>query len=122
MATARAGGALTLVLAAVAMVLSGGGWQRLQAAVPLGRGSAARAAQAAPLHTFTIADDRFLLDGQPFRVLSGSVHYHRITPDQWAERLARVAAMGLNAIQVGAAAAARARGVQRRATMRAPTA
>jgi hypothetical protein len=49
---------------------------------------------------FTIAQDRFLLDGVPLRLLSGSVHYFRIPPDQWADRLAAVKAMGLNAVQV----------------------
>lgn len=51
--------------------------------------------------TFDIQDDRFMLDGQPVQLLSGSVHYFRIPPDQWAARLAAVKAMGLNTVQVG---------------------
>ncbi|MEU6739741.1 glycoside hydrolase family 35 protein [Streptosporangium sandarakinum] len=39
-----------------------------------------------------------LRDGRPHRVLAGSLHYFRIHPDQWADRLERVAAMGLNTI------------------------
>jgi hypothetical protein len=41
-----------------------------------------------------------MLDGVPLQLLSGSVHYFRIPPEQWADRLAAVKAMGLNAIQV----------------------
>eukprot|EP00878_Enallax_costatus_P024382 GHUV01026018.1.p1 GENE.GHUV01026018.1~~GHUV01026018.1.p1 ORF type:complete len:192 (+),score=19.21 GHUV01026018.1:633-1208(+) len=50
--------------------------------------------------SFTIEDDQFWRDGQPFRILSGSIHYHRIPPDLWRDRLLRVKALGLNAIQL----------------------
>ncbi|KAK6759062.1 hypothetical protein RB195_016340 [Necator americanus] len=43
--------------------------------------------------------NQFLLDGQPFRYISGSIHYFRIHPSQWADRLLRVRALGFNAIQ-----------------------
>jgi len=59
----------------------------------------AQAAEA--VHIFTIENDRFVLDGQQVQLLSGSIHYHRIPPDQWVDRLSAVKAMGLNAIQVG---------------------
>ncbi|GAB2459286.1 beta-galactosidase [Streptosporangium sandarakinum] len=39
-----------------------------------------------------------LRDGRPHRILAGSLHYFRVHPDQWADRLERVAAMGLNTI------------------------
>lgn len=39
-----------------------------------------------------------LRDGVPHRILAGSLHYFRVHPDQWADRLARVAAMGLNTV------------------------
>ncbi|KAL6743351.1 hypothetical protein Aduo_016397 [Ancylostoma duodenale] len=44
-------------------------------------------------------NDQFLLDGQPFRYISGSIHYFRIHPSQWKDRLERVRALGFNAIQ-----------------------
>lgn len=45
------------------------------------------------------ADDGALLrDGRPYRLLAGSMHYFRVHPDQWRDRLARLAAMGLNAV------------------------
>lgn len=50
--------------------------------------------------TFTIENDRFVLDGQPVQLLSGSIHYFRIYPQQWRERLSAMKAMGLNAIQL----------------------
>ncbi|GHB45420.1 beta-galactosidase [Streptomyces viridiviolaceus] len=41
---------------------------------------------------------RLLRAGRPHRVLAGSLHYFRVHPDQWADRLRRVAAMGLNTV------------------------
>jgi hypothetical protein len=37
--------------------------------------------------------------GEPFTILSVSIHYFRIRPELWRDRLERVAAMGANAIQ-----------------------
>lgn len=42
----------------------------------------------------------FLKDGKPWQYISGSVHYFRIHPDLWEDRLQRIRAMGLNAIQI----------------------
>jgi hypothetical protein len=53
-----------------------------------------------PGRTFTVENDRFMLDGVPVQLLSGSIHYFRIPPDQWRDRLVAMKAMGLNAIQV----------------------
>src|SRR5690242_9471680 len=39
-----------------------------------------------------------LRDGRPHRILSGSLHYFRVHPEQWADRLARLAALGLNTV------------------------
>ncbi|XP_007957165.1 beta-galactosidase-1-like protein [Orycteropus afer afer] len=43
--------------------------------------------------------DRFLLDGVPFRYVSGSVHYFRVPRVLWADRLLKMRMSGLNAIQ-----------------------
>ncbi|WKY07604.1 hypothetical protein Q1695_007233 [Nippostrongylus brasiliensis] len=53
------------------------------------------------LRSFSIdhANNQFLKDGQPFRYISGSIHYFRTHPDQWQARLATVRAAGLNAIE-----------------------
>jgi len=48
---------------------------------------------------FAIGDTDFLLDGSPFRVLSGALHYFRVHPDQWADRIRKARQMGLNTIE-----------------------
>lgn len=40
------------------------------------------------------------MDGQPFRYISGEIHYFRIHPWLWHDRLYKVRAAGLNAVQV----------------------
>ncbi|XP_055473119.1 beta-galactosidase-1-like protein isoform X1 [Psammomys obesus] len=43
--------------------------------------------------------DRFLLNGVPFRYISGSLHYFRVPPVLWADRLLKMKLSGLNAVQ-----------------------
>lgn len=45
--------------------------------------------------------DRFLLDGAPFRYVSGSLHYFRVPRVLWADRLFKMQMSGLNAVQLG---------------------
>lgn len=47
----------------------------------------------------TTSSDGFLLHGEPFRIISGAMHYFRIHPDQWADRLRKARLMGLNTIE-----------------------
>jgi beta-galactosidase len=49
--------------------------------------------------SFEIGDDDFLLDGAPFRIISGAIHYFRVHPDQWADRIHKARLMGLNTIE-----------------------
>jgi len=51
------------------------------------------------MSTFEIGEDDFVLDGQPFRILSGALHYFRVHPDQWADRIHKAKLMGLNTIE-----------------------
>jgi beta-galactosidase len=51
-----------------------------------------------PAHTFKAADGQFQLDGKPFRIISGEMHYPRIPREYWRARLKMARAMGLNAI------------------------
>ncbi|WP_333767816.1 glycoside hydrolase family 35 protein [Streptomyces sp. IBSBF 2435] len=46
-----------------------------------------------------IDPDGFLLDGEPFRILSGGLHYFRVHPGQWADRLAKARHLGLNTVE-----------------------
>ncbi|WP_433019857.1 glycoside hydrolase family 35 protein [Kribbella sp. CA-294648] len=48
---------------------------------------------------FTIGESDFLLDGAPFRILSGALHYFRVHPDSWADRIEKARLMGLNTIE-----------------------
>ncbi|XP_076437105.1 beta-galactosidase-like [Babylonia areolata] len=43
--------------------------------------------------------DTFLKDGQPFRYVSGSLHYTRVHPDSWKDRMNKMRIGGLNAVQ-----------------------
>lgn len=49
--------------------------------------------------SFTIGETDFLLDGKPFQVISGTLHYFRIHPEHWADRIRTAKAMGLNTIE-----------------------
>ncbi|WP_328997984.1 beta-galactosidase [Kribbella sp. NBC_00709] len=48
---------------------------------------------------FEIGESDFLLDGRPFRILSGALHYFRVHPDSWTDRIEKARLMGLNTIE-----------------------
>jgi beta-galactosidase len=48
---------------------------------------------------FVIGERDFELDGRPVRVLSGALHYFRVHPDLWADRIDKARRMGLNTIE-----------------------
>ena len=48
--------------------------------------------------SFTIKGNQFLLDGRPFQILSGEMHYARIPRAYWRDRMEMAKAMGLNTI------------------------
>ena len=52
-----------------------------------------------PVRRFAIGEDDFLLDGEPTRILSGALHYFRVHPDLWADRIVKAKEMGLNTIE-----------------------
>ena len=51
--------------------------------------------------SFTIDYDNycFLKDGKPFRYISGGMHYFRVPRVYWKDRLLKMKAAGLNAVQ-----------------------
>ena len=49
-------------------------------------------------HSFTTNDTAFLLDGKPFQIISGEMHYPRIPRAAWRERMRMAKAMGINTI------------------------
>lgn len=48
---------------------------------------------------FAIGETDFELDGRPHRILAGALHYFRVHPDLWADRIRKARLMGLNAIE-----------------------
>uniref|UniRef100_A0A915B8Z8 Glycoside hydrolase 35 catalytic domain-containing protein n=3 Tax=Parascaris univalens TaxID=6257 RepID=A0A915B8Z8_PARUN len=60
---------------------------------------AAKYFEAHPDFSIDYANRTFLFDDQPYRYISGEVHYFRIRPEQWKDRLSKIRAAGLNAIQ-----------------------
>ncbi len=49
-------------------------------------------------HTFALGSNEFLLDGKPFQIISGELHYARIPKEYWRHRLQMARGMGLNTI------------------------
>ena len=48
--------------------------------------------------SFTMGEDQFLLDGKPFQIISGEMHYSRIPKEYWRHRIEMAKAMGCNTI------------------------
>ncbi|MGC4104274.1 glycoside hydrolase family 35 protein [Ferruginibacter sp.] len=49
-------------------------------------------------HSFALGDSVFLLDGKPFQMISGEMHYPRVPREAWRQRMQMAKAMGLNTI------------------------
>jgi beta-galactosidase len=49
-------------------------------------------------NTFAIDSGRFLMNGQPYRIFSGEMHYSRIPNQYWKDRLLKIKATGLNTV------------------------
>src|SRR5829696_4606405 len=49
-------------------------------------------------HSFALSDSLFLLDGKPFQIISGEMHYPRVPREAWRQRMKMARAMGLNTI------------------------
>ena len=48
--------------------------------------------------TFKI-EDKFYLDEKPFQVISGAIHYFRVVPEYWRDRLEKLKNMGCNTVE-----------------------
>ena len=49
--------------------------------------------------TYSKSTDAFIVGGKQMRILSGSIHYFRVVPDYWKDRLMRLKAAGLNTVE-----------------------
>ena len=43
--------------------------------------------------------DKFYLNGEPFQIISGSIHYFRVLPEYWRDRLEKLKNMGCNTVE-----------------------
>jgi beta-galactosidase len=50
-------------------------------------------------HILRANGDRFELDGKPFQIISGAIHYARVPRAYWRDRLRKARAMGLNTVE-----------------------
>ena len=46
-----------------------------------------------------VANGAVLIDGKETRLISGAIHYFRVHPGLWEDRLNKAAACGLNCIE-----------------------
>ena len=51
------------------------------------------------MSVFTYEGNQFLMDGKPYRILSGAMHYFRIVPEYWEDRLKKLKACGFNTVE-----------------------
>lgn len=49
--------------------------------------------------SFSLGETDFLRDGRPHQVISGALHYFRVHPEQWQDRIRKARLMGLNTIE-----------------------
>lgn len=56
------------------------------------------AARPVAAETFAVGDQDFLLDGKPYVIRCGEMHFSRIAPEYWRHRLQMAKAMGLNTV------------------------
>jgi beta-galactosidase len=51
------------------------------------------------LAIFDISGKEFLYEGKPVRIISGSIHYFRVVPEYWKDRLLKLKACGFNTVE-----------------------
>ncbi len=47
----------------------------------------------------TIQNEKFMLNGKPFQIYSGAIHYFRVLPEYWRDRLEKLKAAGFNTVE-----------------------
>ena len=48
---------------------------------------------------FSNLGESFIVEGRNMRILSGAIHYFRVVPGYWEDRLMRLKAAGLNTVE-----------------------
>lgn len=59
-----------------------------------------------PVEGLRADSPQFTLEGEPFRILGGSIHYFRVPVAYWEDRLLKMKACGLNTLTTYAPSAA----------------
>ncbi|MBQ6534358.1 MAG: beta-galactosidase [Opitutales bacterium] len=62
--------------------------------------AACQSAQNQKSYTAEVNENGVFVGGKPFRILSGEIHYFRVQPAQWRDRLEKLRACGLNCVSV----------------------
>lgn len=52
-----------------------------------------------PSRVLELSGSKFKLNGKPFTILGGSIHYFRVPVEYWSDRLVKLKAMGLNTVE-----------------------
>ncbi|WP_266156582.1 glycoside hydrolase family 35 protein [Dyella silvatica] len=68
------------------------------AAAGAGRAATKQPGSPPASHALSVQHGKFMLDGKPFQIISGEMHYPRIPREYWRSRLKMAKAMGLNTI------------------------
>ena len=61
---------------------------------------ACQSVQTEKSYTAEVNEKGVFVDGKPFRILSGEIHYFRVQPAQWRDRLEKLRVCGLNCVSV----------------------
>lgn len=48
---------------------------------------------------FEVSGKDFLYEGKPTRLISGAIHYFRVVPEYWKDRLLKLKACGFNTVE-----------------------
>ncbi|WP_028548845.1 glycoside hydrolase family 35 protein [Paenibacillus sp. UNC451MF] len=48
---------------------------------------------------FEAVGNQFMLNGEPIRIISGAIHYFRVVPEYWKDRLLKLKACGFNTVE-----------------------
>ncbi len=51
------------------------------------------------MNELTWKNGQYLLDGEPYRIISGAIHYFRVVPEYWEDRLLKLKACGFNTVE-----------------------
>ncbi|TVY11803.1 glycoside hydrolase family 35 protein [Paenibacillus cremeus] len=51
------------------------------------------------MSSLQVKDKQFQINGEPLQIISGAIHYFRVVPEYWADRLLKLKACGFNTVE-----------------------